>query len=144
MLPVLSESKAKPDDVSVLGFINALDNATRRADAKTLVGLMKRLSGEEPAMWGPAIIGFGRRHYRYESGREGDEPIVGFAPRRANLVLYLACDFDARDAILARLGKHKAGRGCITIDRLADVNLAVLEELIVKSIAHARAAPAGW
>jgi hypothetical protein len=135
-----AEPKTKPTAVSAADFIEAVENETRRADAKTLLALMKRITGETPVMWGPSIVGFGRRHYKYESGREGDVPIAGFSPRKANLVLYLA-HCPERDALLERLGKHKTGVGCLYVNKLADVDADVLEELVAKSVAHARAAP---
>ena len=127
---------------SVSAFIAAVENDRRRADAKTLVALFRRITGEAPKMWGPSIIGFGSRHYKYESGREGDMPLAGFSPRKANLVFYLAHCPDW-DALLARLGKHKTGVGCLYVNTLADVDSAVLETLVEKAVAHGRAMDGG-
>ena len=96
---------------------------------------MKRATGAEPKMWGPSIVGFGSYHYVYESGREGDAPIVGFAPRGREMTLYVLADFARRDALLAKLGKHRTGKSCLYIRRLADVDLAVLEKLVAASVA---------
>ena len=135
-----NENKTKPTKVTAAAFVDAIDNDVRRADAKTLLRLFKRVTGEKAVMWGPSIVGFGTRHYKYESGREGDMPIAGFSPRKANLVFYLA-HFPGRDALLKRLGKHKTGVGCLYVNKLADIDMAVFEELVVKSVAQARVAP---
>jgi hypothetical protein len=139
-MPGKAEPKTKPTAVSVGDFIDAVGNETRRSDAKTLLAMMKKATGEKPVMWGPSIVGFGKRRYKYESGREGEVPIAGFSPRKANLVLYLA-HCPERDALLRRLGKHKTGVGCLYVNKLADVDMAALEELVAKSVAHARTLP---
>ena len=132
------DAKTKPTDVSVADFIAAVPHEGRRADAEALCALMQEVTGYAPVMWGPSIIGFGAYHYRYESGREGDAPLVGFSPRKANLVLYVAPGED-RDAMLARLGKHKTGAGCIYLNRLADVEADVIVEMAKASMAHLKA-----
>ena len=132
-----AQNKTAPTAVSVDAFIDAAPNATRRKDAKRLLALMKKITGEKPAMWGPSIIGFGTRHYKYESGREGDIMLAGFSPRAANLVLYLHRDFPGAEALLARLGKHKTSMACLYVNTLADLDMAVLEELIARAWAHA-------
>ena len=134
-----SENKTKPTTVSVAGFIDALPDQTKRADAKTLVKLMQRATGEKPKMWGPSIIGFGSYHYVYESGREGDMPIAAFSPRKAATVLYLQTGSPKAQALRAKLGKCSSGKGCLYVKRLADVDQKVLEALIVTSVADARA-----
>jgi hypothetical protein len=106
----------------------------RRADGQTLLALMARLTGAPATMWGPSIIGFGRYHYRYDSGHEGDMCMVGFSPRKAELVLYLVPDFTGPDELQARLGKHRSGKSCLYIKRLADVDMAVLEEMVTRSV----------
>lgn len=131
----MAENKTKPTNVSVAAFVNALTDQARRADAKALVKLMQSVSGEKPKMWGPSIIGFGSYHYRYESGREGDMPLVGFSPRKAATVLYGMTGTAESKALLARLGKHTTGKGCLYIKKLADVDTRVLEDMIVKSLA---------
>jgi hypothetical protein len=100
---------------------------------------MQSASGEEPTMWGPSIVGFGSYHYTYDSGREGDMPLVAFSPRKAATVLYSAIGSSGSEALLAKLGKHTTGKGCLYIKRLADVDQEVLEALIVKSVAAMRA-----
>ena len=134
----MADNKTKPAKSSVAAFINALTDPTKRADAKALVKLMQRVAGEKPKMWGPTIIGFGSCHYRYDSGREGDMPLVGFSPRKAAIVLYNMTGFSESEALIARLGKHSTGKSCLYIKKLADVDQRVLEELVVKSVAARR------
>ena len=122
------EQKTKPTAVSVADFIAAVEDPKRRADAEAACALLAEATGEPPVMWGPSIVGFGAYHYRYASGHEGDAPLVGFSPRKANLVFYLYCD-EGRDDLLDRLGKHKAGKGCVYVNRLADVDPAVLKAM---------------
>lgn len=128
-----SENKTKPTKASVTAFVNAVENETRRRDAKTLLAMMKKVTGERPKMWGPSIIGFGEYHYRYDSGREGDFMLVGFSPRKANMVLYALGSVGADDPLLKRLGKHKTGKGCLYINNLDDVDLKSLEQIVAKS-----------
>jgi hypothetical protein len=135
----MTENKTKPTKTSVAAFIAALADPIKRADAKALVKLMQDAAGEKPKMWGPSIIGFGSYHYRYESGREGDMPLIGFSPRKPALVLYNMLGFSDSAALLAKLGKHKTGKGCLYIKNLADVDQKVLQALAVKSIAGMRA-----
>ena len=124
----MAENKTRPTDASVDDFIAAVDRPVRRADAAIVRAMMERVTGEPATMWGPAIIGFGTCHYRYASGREGDMPRVGFSPRAANLALYTG-GFADYDALLARLGKHKRSKACLYVKKLADVDLAVLEDI---------------
>ena len=135
----MADNKTKPTKVSVATFIEALTDQSKRADAKALVKLMQRATGEKPKMWGPSIIGFGSYHYTYDSGREGDMPIAGFSPRKAATVLYGVTGFSGSDAELAKLGKHTTGKGCLYIKKLADVDQTVLETLVVQSFAAMRA-----
>jgi hypothetical protein len=134
----VAENKTKPTKLSVAAFIDALPDARKRADAKTLVKLMQSAAGEKPKMWGPSIIGFGSCHYKYESGREGDMPLVAFSPRKAALVLYNLIGFNEAATALAKLGKHSTGKGCLYIKKLADVDQKVLESMVGKSLAHMR------
>jgi hypothetical protein len=135
----MADNKTKPTKISVAAFINALADPARRADAKALVKVMQSAAGEKPQMWGPSIIGFGSYHYRYESGREGDMPLVGFSPRKAATVLYnLTASGDSK-ALLAKLGTHTTGKGCLYIKKLADVDQQVLKAMVVKSVAAMRA-----
>jgi hypothetical protein len=135
----MAENKTKPTTVSVTAFIDAIADETRRADAKTLVKLMQRATGEKPKMWGPSIIGFGSYHYTHDSGREGDMPVACFSPRKAATVLYQMTGFSESAALLAKLGKHTVSGGCLHIKKLADVDPKILEELVVKSVAAVRA-----
>lgn len=135
----MAESKTKATKESVAAFIDALPDQTKRADAKALVKLMQSATGEKPKMWGPSIIGFGSHHFKYETGREGDMPLIGFSPRKAATVLYGATGFSGSEAQLAKLGKHATGKGCLYIKKLTDVDQKVLETLVVKSVAAKRA-----
>lgn len=135
----MAENKTKPSKLSVSAYIDALTDSRRRADAKELAKLMQSVAGEKPKMWGPAIVGFGSYHYTYESGREGDMPVIAFSPRKAATVLYGVTGFEGAEALLARLGKHTTGKGCLYIKNLADVDHKVLKALLVKSTAAKRA-----
>jgi hypothetical protein len=135
----MGENKTKATKASVSGFIAAIADDSRRADAKTLVKLLQGATGEKPAMWGPSIIGFGSVHYVHDSGREGDTPLIGFSPRKAATVLYGATGFGGADDLLAKLGRHTTGKGCLYIKRLSDVDGSVLKAMIVKSVAAKRA-----
>ncbi len=135
----MAENKTKPTKISVAAFIDALADPIRRADAKALVKLLQGVAGEKPKMWGPSIIGFGSCHYRYESGREGDMPLIGFSPRKPALVLYNMIGFSDSAALLAKFGNHTTGKGCLYIKKLADVDHKVLQALAVKSVAGMRA-----
>ena len=132
----MAENKTKPTRLSVAAFISAVSDPVRRADAKALVKLLEKVSGEKPQMWGPSIVGFGSYHYKYESGREGDMPIVGFSPRKAAIVLYGVA---GAKALLPKLGKHTTGKGCLYIKKLADVDQDVLQAMVVKAVAATRA-----
>ena len=136
----MAELKTKPTAASVADFIAAVDGDAKQADCRTLVELISRVTGAEPAMWGPSIVGFGSYHYRYASGREGDWMLAGFAPRKRELVVYVMAGFKGAEELLARLGRHRASSGsCLYIKRLADVDLGVLEELLRGSVEHLRA-----
>ena len=132
-----SEPKTRPTDVPVEDFIAAVDNPTRRADALVVRDMLAEVTGEQPVMWGPSIIGYGS--YR---GPTGDWPIVGFSPRKANLVLYVL-GFEGQDELLSKLGKHKTGNSCLYINRLSDVDTGVLREIGERSVAATRAGNAG-
>lgn len=132
----MAESKTKPTEVTPAAFLDAVPDATKRADAKALAAMMERVTGQPPRMWGPSIVGFGEYHYRYESGREGDMARVGFSPRATSLVVYLVDGYGGKEQQLARLGKHKIGKSCLYIKKLADVDEAVLEEMVRDSLAY--------
>lgn len=127
----MAEAKTKATKASVTAFIAAIADEQKQKDARKLVRVMQKISGEKPKMWGPSIIGFGSYHYKYESGREGDMPIVGFSPRSTALTLYVMPGLDK--PLLDTLGKHKVGKGCLYIKRLSDVDEAVLEKIIRKA-----------
>ncbi|MEL6893377.1 MAG: DUF1801 domain-containing protein [Actinomycetota bacterium] len=135
----MAENLTRPTDVEPAEFVARVEHPTRRADAEVLLELMGRVTGCAPKMWGPSIIGFGRYEYRYESGREGEFMLCGFSPRKANLVVYTMPGHDDLEEQLARLGKHKLGSSCLYINKLADVDLAVLEEIVTAGVAHMRA-----
>jgi hypothetical protein len=135
----MADNKTRPTKSSVAAFIAALADQTRRTDAKVLVKLMQNATGKKPQMWGASIIGFGSYHYRYDSGREGDMPLVGFSPRKAANVLYNVTGFSGAKVLLAKLGKHTTGKGCLYIKKLSDVDQEVLEALVVQSLAALRA-----
>jgi hypothetical protein len=128
--------KTKPEKTDPEAFISSVESDKRRADAEKLLEMMKRITGEEPVMWGPSIIGFGSYHYKYESGREGDWFLTGFSPRKANLSVYIMAGFNQYDELMAKLGKHKTGASCLYINKLDDIDLDVLEELIRESLIY--------
>lgn len=134
----MAELKTKPTEKEVEEFLRGIADERRRADCLSLSEMMKRVTGEPPKMWGPGMVGFGSYHYRYQSGREGDWFLAGFAPRKANLVVYVMAGFDGHEEIMARLGKYKTGKSCLYVNRLADVDMAVLEELVSASVVHMR------
>lgn len=137
------QAKTRPSEVGVAEYIAALPDARRREEARTLDAIYRRVTGEQPVMWGPSMIGYGRYRYRYASGHEGEAMRGGFAPRKAALSIYLMgnyCDRQAEaDTLLARLGKHKTGAACLYVNKLADVDLAVLERLVELSWASMNA-----
>jgi hypothetical protein len=135
----MADNKTKPTKVSVAAFIDALTDQTSRAVAKALVKLMQGATGEKPKMWGPSIIGFGSYHYKYDSGREGDAPLVGFSPRKPATVLYIMTGFRDSETLLGKLGKYSTGKSCLYVKKLAEVDPKVLEALVVKSVAAMRA-----
>ena len=128
-----AEPKTKPTDVPVADFIAAVENPKRRADAEVVRAMLAEITGEQPVMWGPSIVGYGS--YR---GPTGDWPIIGFSPRKAQLVLYIMRGFGDFEDQLARLGKHRTGGGCLYINRLDDVDLGVLREMAAASVAWMR------
>jgi hypothetical protein len=135
----LAELKTKPNDQSVEGFLNRVPDEKKRQDSFAILDLMKQVTGEEPIMWGDSIVGFGRYHYKYASGREADWFITGFSPRKQNLTLYLMSGFDEYDQLLNKLGKHSTGKSCLYVKRLENIDLDILKELIEKSVAHMKA-----
>lgn len=132
----MAEVKTKPNARSVERFLNGIADSQTRRDCARLVGIMKRATKAKPTMWGPSIVGFGRYHYKYASGREGDWFLVGFSPRKQNLTLYVMAGFERYDALMRKLGKHKTGKSCLYIKSLDDVDLGVLTELVERSVNH--------
>ena len=131
----MSENKTKPTDQDVIDFLNDVEHKTRRQDGFTLLEMMQEITGEEAVMWG-SIIGFGSYHYKYESGREGDMPLIGFSPRKQSMTLYIMPGFDDYEDLLGKLGKHKIGKACLYVNKLADVDADVLRKLIKRSYTH--------
>ena len=125
-----AELKTKPTGASVTKFLDSIPDETKRKDSYALVELMQKAMGKPPKMWGPGIVGFGKYHYVYASGREGDSPLIGFAPRKQNLALYIFDDWQDKDERLTGLGKHSVAKSCLYIKRLSDVNMPALKKLI--------------
>lgn len=130
----VAENTTRPTDASVDVFLDGVEHPVRRADGKAVRAMMERVTGQPAVMWGPSIVGFGSYHYRYASGHEGTWCCVGFSPRSASLSLYVG-NFAEYEALLAQLGKHKRGKGCLYVNKLADIDLAVLEEITRQSYA---------
>lgn len=128
------EPKTKPTDHSVLEFIENVDSPKKREDAYRLLDIFTETTGYEAKMWGPSIIGFGSYHYKYKTGHEGDAPLVGFSPRKAKISLYFATGDTKRDELLKEFGKYTAGKGCVYINKLADIDTDVLKALINQSV----------
>jgi Domain of unknown function (DU1801) len=126
--------KTRPTDADVDAFLDSVADERRRDEARTVCRLMQEVTGEEPVLWGTAIVGFGSVPLRYASGRELDWPVVGFSPRKAATTLYLMDGFEERGDLLARLGPHSTGKSCLYLKRLSDVDLDVVRELIAVSV----------
>jgi hypothetical protein len=132
----MAELKTKQNEQSVTDFLQKVPDERKRNDSFVILELMKEVTGQEPKMWGDSIIGFGNYHYKYATGREGDWFVTGFSPRKQNLTLYIMSGFDDYDALMHKLGKYKTGKACLYINKLEDVDMAVMKELIQKSVAH--------
>lgn len=132
------KNKTQKNDQDVAAFLDAIEHAGRREDSKAVYALMEAVVGEPGAMYGDAIVGFGSYHYKYASGREGDWFEVGFSPRKTSLTLYIMPGFSSYDDLMARLGKHKTGKSCLYVNKLADVDMDVLRELIEQSVNEIR------
>ena len=136
----MAEIKTKVTDADPRKFIQSVENETRRRDGLQLLDMFTRITGETPKMWGPSMIGFGQYHYKSErSSQEGDWPLVAFSPRKANLTLYVMNDDESLNELLAILGKHKSSVGCLYINKLSDVDINVLEQIIDRSYKHSKA-----
>ena len=134
----MAEPKTRPTNASVEDFIDSQAKDQIRDDCRALVRMMRKATGCGPEMWGPAIIGFGRHWWTGASGKRTEWMLAAFSPRKANLTIYLWPQFDGRQALLDKLGKHSCGKGCLYIKRLTDVHVPTLEKLIVQSVEHAR------
>lgn len=135
----MAENKTRPTEVDPEQFVASVEHPTRRADAEALLEMMRRVTGWEPKMWGPSIIGFGRYHYEYESGREGDSLVTGFSPRKSNQVLYVMPGYDDLAEELDQLGKHKIGKSCLYVNKLADIDMEVLERIVEHGVESVKA-----
>ena len=131
--------KTQRNTADVRAYLESVAHKTRREDAFILLDLMRQVTGESAEMWGGSIVGFGSYRYKYDSGREGEWMLTGFAPRKASMTLYIMPGFDAYADLLSRLGKHRIGKSCLYINKLADVDLAVLRQLIAESVKAMRA-----
>ncbi len=132
----MSELKTKPNDGKVIDFLNTIEPEKKKTDSLALLTLFKEVTNEEAIMWGGSIVGFGTYHYKYKTGREGDWFCTGFSPRKQNLTLYIMSGFSRYDELLKQLGKHKIGKSCLYINKLEDVDLTVLKQLIKESIEY--------
>ena len=135
-----AENKTQVTDVDPRDFVAAVENPKKRADAEKLLAFFERVTGLKAKMWGPSIIGYGRYHYKYESRREGEHILTGFSPRKANLVFYIMPGYRAEEMQdkLGRLGKHKIGKSCLYVNKLADIDMDVLEEIVLDGVAYMR------
>jgi hypothetical protein len=132
----MTELKTKPTNKSAEVFLKKVEHPTKREDSFKILEMMKEITHEEPVMWGESIVGFGSYRYKYASGREGDWPIVGFSPRKQNLALYIMSGFERYNEILKKLGKFKTGKSCLYINKLEDVEIESLKELISESVKY--------
>ena len=130
----MADLKTRPTQQSVDQFLLGIADERRRQDSYAILALMQEITGAEPKMWGDSIVGFGAYHYKYASGREGDWFLTGFSPRKQNLTIYIISGFDEYTGLLGKLGKYKTSKSCLYINRLADVDRAVLEEIIARSL----------
>lgn len=131
----MAKNKTNETDQNVTEFLNKVDNDTRRADGFKLLEFFQDLTGFEAKMWGPTIIGFGSCHYKYASGHEGDMPRAAFSPRKASLVLYFENDYQDKELLLSKLGKHKVSKACVYVNKLTDIDMEVLKQLVLNSMA---------
>lgn len=134
----MAANKTKPTGASVEGYIAAIDDESRRKECSALAKLMAKITKQKPKMWGASIVGFGTYRYKYESGREGESCLTGFSSRKGAISVYLIASFPGQDKLLFRLGKHKMGKACLYIRKISDVDVKVLEQLVVGSVAEVR------
>jgi hypothetical protein len=133
-----NKNKTTENELSVADFLNGVADETKRVDSFKIVELMEEQSGYPAKMWGPAIVGFGSYHYKYDSGHEGDAPLVGFSPRANAISLYLASDFPGRDELLAKFGKHTVAKACVYVKKLANVDTDVFKTMVSESVKYMR------
>ena len=131
----MAEPKTKPTKISIDALLRKIDDEEKRNDCAKLIDIMQKAAKSPPVMWGTSIVGFGTYTYKYESGREGDWPIVGFSPRKQNLTLYIMPGFEEYGDLLEKLGKHTTGKSCLYVKRLADIDLGVLKAIVTRSVA---------
>lgn len=134
----MAQNKTVETIESVANFLATVTDETKKQDCINIVTIMEKVTGFKAKMWGPSIIGFGSYHYKYESGREGDAPLVGFSPRKNEISLYLSSNFENRDTLLEKFGKHKSAKACIYIKKLADIDQEILKEMIALSVKHVK------
>jgi Domain of unknown function (DU1801) len=132
----MAENKTKVMEACVESYLAAIEDEARRKDCEALTRLMTRATKQQPRMWGASIVGFGSYHYKYESGREGDSCLTGFASRKGDISVYLVANFPGQEELLSKLGKHKMGKGCLYIRKLGDVDTKILEQLVVGTVAE--------
>ena len=132
----MTDGKTKPTDKNVKEFLNKIEDPIKQEDSFTILELMKEVTQEEPVMWGDSIVGFGKHHYKYPTGIEGDSFLTGFLPQEQSLRVYIMPGFDNYDQLLNKLGKFKTGKSCLYINNLKDVNMDILKEIISKSVKH--------
>lgn len=129
----MATAKTIPTEAKVMDFIDQLPDGSQKTDSKALIKIMAKVTGKKAVMWGPAIVGFGKYHYKYASGREGDAPLVGFSPRKNSLSVYLRQEYESKAELLEKLGKHKISKACLYIKKLADVDTNILKQMICNS-----------
>ena len=132
----MAELKTHKTKASVSAFLNSIEDPQQRKDAKAVAKIMREVTGAKPTMWGPSMVGYGKYHYKYASGRDGDWFQTGFSPRKGNLTLYIMDGFAKQAAMLKKLGKHKTGKSCLYVKRLEEVDLGVLRKMIEASVAR--------
>ena len=134
----MTELKTKPTDKSVTEFLKNVENPKRKEDSFKILKLMREVTQEEPIIWGDSIVGFGSYHYKYTSGREADWLAIGFSPRKQSLTIYIMDGFEKYGELLSKLGKHKTGKSCLYINKLEDVSIPVLKELMSESLKYVK------
>lgn len=134
----MANAKTVENNSSVIGFLHKIPDEKKKADCVAILEIMKAATGYEPKMWGPAIVGFGSYHYKYESGREGDAPLIGFSPRKQAITLYIA-NFQKKEELLQSLGKHKSAKVCVYFKALEDIDISILKKMIKESVRYMKA-----